>query len=69
MVEQHLALECVRGRCGKYVESRDILDFDLKIDINLKEKFVTKMQNISSPLASKPIEEREDDTEEKRTIE
>ena len=43
MVEQHLALECVRGRCGKYVESRDILDFDLKIDINLKEKFVTKV--------------------------
>ena len=40
-----------------------------KFGASFKEKFVTKMQNISSPLASKPIEEREDDTEEKRTIE
>lgn len=48
MVEQHLALECVRGRCGKYVESRDILDFDLKIDINLKEKFVTKYKGLTA---------------------
>ena len=40
-----------------------------KFGASFKEKFVTKMQNISSPLASKPIEERDDDTEEKRTIE
>ena len=40
-----------------------------KFGASFKEKFVTKMQNISSPLASKPIEERDDDTDEKRTIE
>ena len=40
-----------------------------KFGASFKEKFVTKMQNISSPLASKPIEERDDDADEKRTIE
>ena len=36
---------------------------------SFKTKFLTKMQNISSPLTSKPIEEREDDDADKRTIE